>query len=171
MRYIHYGKGGNSMEIPRTTLCYISKGDKWLFIHKTRKNDHNKDKYLGIGGHIEKDETPMECIIREIKEETGIEAASSLKNLEQKGTVMFHSDKYGDEEMNVFSADYVGDGKEILNGCDEGNLIWIPKSDAYKLPIWEGDKLIFDELIAQEAFEMGLFYEGEKLVNYVIKKL
>lgn len=159
------------MGIPRTTLCYIEYENKWLFIHKTRKNDWNKDKYLGIGGHIEEGESPMECIIREIKEETGIEASVSLKNLEQKGLVMFHSDKYGDEEMNVFSAEFIGDINQIWSGCNEGTLIWIDKKDAYELPIWEGDRLIFDELIAQESFEMGLFYEGEKLVHYDIKKL
>lgn len=158
------------MTIPRTTLCYIEKNDKWLFIHKTRKNDPNKDKYLGIGGHIEEGETPMECMIREIKEETGINAAEELSGLSQLGIVMFESDKYGKEEMNVFIAELSGDAESINVTCNEGELSWIDKKDAYNLPIWEGDKKIFDMLIERKPFNMSLSYKGDKLVAYNIKK-
>lgn len=162
------------MEVPRTTLCYISLDDKWLFIHKRRKNDPNKGKYLGIGGHIEPGESVIDCMVREIYEETGIVASRDLSNLIQYGYVMFHSDKYGDEEMNVFGADFIGDLENIrkeFNEDDEGEVLWIPKTDAYNLPIWEGDKLIFDHLITKKAFNMGLWYEGEKLVKCESKNL
>lgn len=155
----------------RTTLCYISYEGKWLFIHKKRKNDHNKDKYLGIGGHIEPGESVDACMAREIYEETGIDAAKDLKELNQYGFVLFHSDKYGDEEMNVFGAEYIGNLETIESECDEGDLLWIDKNEAYNLPIWEGDKLIFDMLIARKHFEMELFYEGEKLVKADVNEL
>lgn len=159
------------MKIPRTTLCYISDGNEWLFIHKKRKNDPNKDKYLGIGGHIEEGETNEECIVREIYEETGIIASESLSNLNQLGVVNFYSDKYGYEEMNVFTADFNGERKQIISECNEGELKWIDKKEAYNLPIWEGDKLIFDMLLEGTKFEMTLCYEGEKLMSKEIKKL
>lgn len=154
----------------RTTLCYISYKDKWLFIHKKRENDPNKDKYLGIGGHIEPGESVEDCMIREIFEETGIDARCDLKDLVQYGYAMFHSDKYGDEEMNVYEAEYIGDLETIKSECNEGEILWIDKNDAYELPIWEGDKLIFDRLIARKAFKMSLFYEGDRLVKYEVEE-
>lgn len=157
------------MSIPRTTLCYISNGNDWLFIHKKRKNDPNLDKYLGIGGHIEPDETSDQCMIREIYEETGIIASRDLANLELMGVAMFDSDLYGQEEMNVYTADFIGNEENIISECNEGELIWINKKDAYNLPIWEGDKYIFDMLLENKHFEMSLKYAGDKLIDYSVK--
>ena len=95
----------------------------------------------------------------------------STCNLNQLGVVNFYSDKYGYEEMNVFSADFNGERKQIISECNEGELKWIDKKEAYNLPIWEGDKLIFDMLLDGTKFEMTLCYEGEKLMSKEIKKL
>ena len=48
-----------------TTLCYLEKDDRYLMLHRIKKEvDVNKDKWIGVGGHFEKDETPEECLLR-----------------------------------------------------------------------------------------------------------
>ena len=40
-----------------TTLCYLEKNDSYLMLHRIKKEvDVNKDKWIGVGGHFEKDE-------------------------------------------------------------------------------------------------------------------
>ncbi|MBO7448987.1 MAG: 8-oxo-dGTP diphosphatase [Clostridiales bacterium] len=153
------------MKFQRTTLCYISKGDEWLFIHKKRKGDQNQGKYLGIGGHIEEGETPLMCIKREIKEETGLDCKKDLKDLKSAGIIMFESDIYGKEEMNVFTAVFDSDKRPEDFTCDEGELIWIEKARADSLPVWEGDKIMFDYLRQGKVLDLCLQYEGDKLIN------
>ena len=155
----------------RTTLCYIKYEDKWLFIRKERKGDNNEGKYLGIGGHIEEGESPDECIRREIKEETGL-VEDDLTDLRFMGEVDFHSDLYGYEKMYVYQADLKDIAKDPASyECDEGTLMWIDIEGSYKLPLWEGDKKIFDRLRADEHFKMMLKYEGERLVEYTDEAL
>ena len=77
------------MKSPLTTLCYIEKDDKYLMLHRvSKKNDVNKDKWIGIGGHFEEGESPEECLLREVKEETGL----TLTSYRFRGTVSIISD-------------------------------------------------------------------------------
>ena len=144
----------------RTTLCYIERGDQYLMLHRTRKpNDANHDKWLGIGGHIEPGETPMDCILRETREETGL----TLLDCRYRGLVHFRSNQYPDEEMYVFTATrFEGD----IIPCDEGDLEWIDKSHLLSLTLWAGDR-IFLKLLDEgaEGFDLSLRYEGEKLIS------
>ena len=56
-----------------TTICYLSVNGKTLMIHRIKKkNDVNHDKWIGIGGKFEGEESPDECLLREAKEETGL---------------------------------------------------------------------------------------------------
>ena len=153
-----------TMKFQRTTLCYISKGNDWLFIRKVRKGDQNLGKYLGIGGHIEEGETPDECIVREIEEETGIKK-TDLSSIYKVGNILFESDKYGQEEMHVYLAELNTDKPIDPNYCDEGELVWISKDKADDLPVWEGDKIMFSHLRKNEPFNMRLKYVGETLVE------
>ena len=148
-----------------TTLAYLVCRGKCLFIKKTRKGDMNLDKYLGIGGHMELAESPEECIIREIYEESGL-TRDSLATLEYRGHVTFVSDLYGTEYMHVFCGS-LEDFPE-LSPCDEGELVWIDLKDIYDLPVWEGDKIMFDLLFAEDHpkfFSLKLCYEGELLAS------
>ena len=144
-----------------TTLCYIENNDCYLMLHRTKKKkDVNKDKWIGVGGHAEGTETPQECLLREVKEETGL----SLTSYKFRGLITFISDKYEAEMMCLFTADgYTGE----LITCDEGELEWVKKSDVPQLPTWEGDAQFLKLLLEDEKrfFAMKLRYEGERLVE------
>ena len=142
----------------QTTLCYIERGGQYLMLHRTRKaHDDNHDKWIGIGGHIEAGETPMACILRETREETGL----TLEDCRYRGIVHFRSDSYPDEDMHLFTATRF-EGNMIV--CDEGDLEWIDKTRLLALTLWEGDR-IFLKLLQQNApfFELTLRYHGDQL--------
>ena len=143
-----------------TTLCYIEKGDQYLMLHRVKKeHDINKDKWIGIGGHLEEGESPEECLMRETREETGLE----LTDYSLRGVITFVTDSYPTEYMFLYTA--AGFSGTMIS-CDEGDLEWVPIKDVEKLPIWEGDKVFFRLLREQkEFFSLKLRYEGEKLVE------
>ncbi|MBP3626612.1 MAG: 8-oxo-dGTP diphosphatase [Clostridia bacterium] len=146
-----------------TTLCHIEKDGKYLMLHRIKKeNDLNQDKWVGIGGKFEDKESPEECNLREVYEETGLR----LLNYRYCGIVTFVSDKWETEYMHIFHSDsYEGEIKE----CDEGVLEWIDKQELLKLPIWEGDK-IFLRLMDNNApfFSLKLQYEGDTLIKAIL---
>lgn len=146
-----------------TTLCYIEKDDKLLLLHRVKKqNDLNHDKWVGVGGKFEENESPEECLQREVWEETGLR----LTNWQYRGVVTFVSDTWEGEYMHLFTAD----GFEgTLRECDEGTLEWIPKAQVQTLPMWQGDAIFF-RLLAENApfFSLKLTYEGERLTEAVL---
>jgi len=152
-----------------TTLIYITRGNDCLFIRKTRKGDMNLDKYLGIGGHFESDETAEECVLRELSEEASI-AESSLTAFSYRGLITFISSEYPTEYMHVFSASVAPDFELPGKACDEGELCWVPLDRISQLPIWEGDKIMFDYLFGSHKdsgfFTMKFRYEGDKLAEH-----
>ena len=145
----------------QTTLCYLEQDDRFLMLHRIKKkNDVNRDKWIGVGGHFETGESPEDCMKREIFEETGFTA----KEWRYRGIVTFASDIYPTEYMHLFTVtDWEGEQKV----CDEGDLAWIKKEDLLSLPMWEGDK-IFLKLLEEDApfFSLKLCYEGSKLVYH-----
>ena len=147
-----------------TTLTYIEKDGAYLMLHRIKKkNDVNKDKWIGVGGKLEEGESPHECAKREILEECGIE----VTDLKYRGFITFVSNEYGTEYMHLFTAsEYKG---EINYECNEGKLEWVEKNKIKSLPIWEGDK-IFLELLDSENrfFSLKLRYNGEKLVEHTV---
>ena len=146
-----------------TTLCYIERDGKYLMMHRVKKeHDINKDKWVGIGGHFEADESPEECLLREAKEETGL----LLTDYKQRGIITFISDKWQTEYMFLYTATGFA-GK--IGACDEGTLEWIAKEKVYDLPIWEGDKIFFRLLEENRPyFSLKLRYVGEDLVEAVL---
>ena len=144
-----------------TTLCYIEKDDRYLMLHRvSKKNDINKDKWIGVGGHFELNESPEECLLREVKEETGLK----LTSYQFRGIVTFITDGLDEGEyMHLYTAD--GFEGELIS-CDEGTLEWVPKKKIYNLNLWEGD-FIFHRLLDEDApfFSLKLVYQGDNLIE------
>ena len=146
-----------------TSLVHLEKDGCYLMLHRVRKdNDENRDKWVGIGGKFEPGESPEDCALREVREETGL----TMHSWSYRGIVSFVSDKWGTEYMHLFHcADFSGE----LRDCDEGVLEWVDKTRLLTLPIWEGDR-IFLRLLDTDVpfFSLKLCYTGDRLTRAVL---
>ena len=142
------------------TLCYLEKDNKYLMLYRNKKEiDINKGKWIGVGGKMEKGETPEQCLIREVWEETGY----TLNNYEYRGIVIFNYNEDDPLFMYVYtSSNFSGIEKE----CNEGDLKWIPKNEILDLKLWEGDK-IFLKLLFENSpfFYLTLNYENDNVIS------
>ena len=147
-----------------TTLCYIQNDrGQTLLLHRVKKeNDLNKDKWIGVGGGFEDKESPEDCLIREVYEETGL----TLTRYRYRGIVTFVSDRWETEYMHLYTAD--GWTGEIIE-CNEGTLEWVDNARIPDLPAWAGDRS-FLRLIAEDTpfFSLKLEYTGEILTAAVL---
>ena len=146
-----------------TTLCYIERDGAWLLLHRVKKvNDENHDKWIGVGGRFEENESPEDCVLREAREETGL----TLRGPRYCGIVTFVSDRWEGEYMHLFHAeDFTG----TLRDCDEGVLEWVPKEKVRALPQWAGDRIFLDLMERRVPFfSLKLRYEGETLREAVL---
>ena len=147
----------------QSTLCYILRGDDVLMLHRVKKkNDINKDKWIGIGGKFEPEESPDECLLREAAEESGL----TLTQWKCRGILTFLNDRCEGEYIYLFTADgFTGQLKE----CDEGDLQWVSRDFLDQLPQWEGDR-IFLKLLWQDApfFLLTLRYHGDTLTEAIL---
>jgi len=152
-----------------TTLCYLERPGEGgqpevLLLHRVKKkNDLNHDKWIGIGGRFEEGESPEDCALREVREETGL----TLTRFRYRGIVTFLSSDYPETEfMHLFTADEFS-GEQIE--CDEGDLQWVPKAVMRTFPTWEGDRIFLDLLDREEPFfSLKLRYEGDRLAQAVL---
>ena len=147
-----------------TTLCYIEQAGRWLMLHRVKKvNDVNHDKWIGVGGKCEEGESPEDCVLREVREETGL----TLTRWRYRGLITFVHDRYPGEYMHLFTAD--GFTGTLSADCGEGVLEWVDKAAVPQLPGWEGDR-IFLGLLEQEHpfFSLKLVYRGDTLVQAVL---
>lgn len=146
-----------------TTLCYIEKDGQCLLLHRTKKKeDPNAGKWIGVGGKCEEGESPEDCLLREVREETGL----TLTAYRCRGLVTFVSDEWPTEYMHLFTGhDFTGE----LTECSEGELVWVPLAQRAALPTWEGDR-IFLRLLEEERpfFSLKLVYTGEALTAAVL---
>ena len=136
-----------------TTLCYIARGRDYLMLHRVKKEkDENKDKWIGIGGKFEEGESPEDCLLREVREETGL----TLQSWRYRAIVTFVSDEWGTEYMHLFT-------------CEEGELRWIDRDALLETNIWEGDKIFLRLLDTEQPFfSLKLRYRGDSLVEAVL---
>lgn len=146
-----------------TSLCYIERGDEYLMLHRVKKeNDINRDKWIGLGGKFEEDESPDECLLREVYEESGLK----LTSWRYRGIVTFVNTVCESEYMHLFTADgFEGE----IGPCSEGELEWIKKSELMRLTLWEGDKIFLRLLDENEPFfSLKLCYDGDELKSAVL---
>ena len=147
----------------QTTLCYLEKDGCYLMLHRVKKaNDENQGKWIGVGGKLEAGESPEDCAVREIYEETGLR----VNRLKFRAVITFVSDEWGTEMMYLFTANaFEGE----IGTCDEGNLAWIPIAEVEALPAWEGDRIFLRRLQETEEFySLKLVYRGEELIEAVM---
>ena len=149
------------LNMRNTTLCYLERDGCYLMLHRIKKeNDLNRNKWIGIGGKFEEGESPENCLLREVREETGL----TLGSWRYCGIVTFVSDEWGTEYMHLFhSEDFHGSLRE----CDEGSLEWIEKSALASLPdLWEGDRIFLRMMENNEPFfSLKLCYRGDLLTG------
>lgn len=129
------------------TICYIDNGKELLMLHRNKKpNDVHEGKWIGVGGKLERGETPQECAVREILEETGLKAKPVL-----------------DWYTYVFKVtEFEGD----LIDCNEGTLEWVPYDEVLSKPTWEGDHTFVEWLLEDKPFFSAKFvYDGDKLLD------
>lgn len=146
-----------------TTLCYLEQQQRYLLLHRVKKkNDENHDKWIGVGGKFEAGESPEECLLREVREETGL----TLTAYRARGFVTFVSDVWDTEYMYLFTAAAWTGVPVAGDACAEGVLEWVDKEAVPSLPLWEGD-LVFLALLAQDRpfFSLKLRYCGERLAE------
>ena len=144
----------------QTTLCYLEKDGQYLMLHRvSKKNDVNHDKWIGVGGKFEPGETPEECLLREVKEETGL----TLLQYSFRGILTFICDQQEPEYIFLFtSSSFTGGMRE----CEEGVLEWVDKNKIKNLELWEGDKEMFRLLDERKSFfSLKLRYEGDRLLE------
>ena len=145
----------------QTTLCYLERDGQYLMLHRVKKeNDASHDKWIGVGGKCEADESPDECMLREVNEETGL----TVTQWRYRGIVTFISDVWPCEYMHLFTSDkWTGDEKD----CDEGELQWIDKSRIFDLNLWPGDRIFLRLLMnpKQPFFSLKLIYRGDDLID------
>ena len=146
-----------------STLCYIEKDGCYLLLHRVKKErDVNRDKWIGVGGGFEDRESPEDCLLREVREETGL----TLTSYRLRGVITFVTDRWETEYMFLYTADGFSG---TLTDCDEGVLEWVPKPRMYELPIWEGDRIFLRLLETGEPFfSLKLVYTGDTLQEAVL---
>lgn len=149
-----------------STLCYIEKNGKYLMLNRNKKEkDINKGKWIGVGGKFEYGESPEECVLREVKEETGL----ILKSYKLRCIVTYVSNSWETEYMFVFTSNDF-EGQQTLD-CDEGDLKWIDKESIVNLNTWEGDKIFIKKIQEDDTFfTIKFVYNGEKLQSYDLKQ-
>lgn len=151
-------------DLELTTLCYIEKDEQYLMLHRVKKeNDINEGKWIGVGGHLEPNETPDECVKRETLEETGLQIMDPVL----RGVIHFTSGEE-DEMMFIYTAkEFTG----VMQTCDEGVLSWIDKKDVFDLELWEGDRIFLKYLMSDnEFFYFDLNYDEEGHLKESVQK-
>ena len=156
------------MKIIEATLVYLFKDEQCLMLYRNKKeNDLHQSKWNGIGGKIEAGESPSECAIREVREESGLE----VNSLNFAGHITFPAFDKEENDWSVFifsSDDFSG---KLTDTPDEGELHWINKEDILQLTLWEGDRYFLPLLLSKKLFLGKFVYEGKLLIQHTLTRI
>jgi 8-oxo-dGTP diphosphatase len=142
------------------TLCYLKRDGQTLMVHRNKKpGDIHAGKWNGLGGKFVPGETPEECVIREVREESGLEIVDPRLH----GLVMFPGFKGNDWYVFVFTATEFTGG---LIDSPEGELRWVPDGELEALSLWPSDKIFFGWMREGKFFSAKFVYEGEEMRSY-----
>jgi 8-oxo-dGTP diphosphatase len=147
------------------TLCYVidKKSNRTLMIHRIKKeNDYHEGKWNGLGGKFDDGESPEDCVIREVKEESGLD----IKNPRMHGFISFpFFDGKEDWHVFIFTAnEFTGE----LIDSQEGKLEWVPNEKLTKLNLWDGDKIFLEWLFQDKFFSAKFVYDNRKMKKYEV---
>jgi 8-oxo-dGTP diphosphatase len=142
------------------TLCYLKHDGNTLMLHRVkRKNDIHAGKWNGLGGKFEPGESPEECVIREVREESGLE----IVDPKLCGLLMFPGFKGNDWYIFVFTAEkFSGEMQEN----EEGYLKWIPDTELEALPLWPSDLIFLPWIREGKFFSAKFIYEGDEMKGH-----
>lgn len=151
-----------------STICYLDNGSELLLLHRNKKeNDIHEGKWVSVGGKFEAGETPEECAIREIQEETGLTA----KKLDLLGFLTFPDFKHDGEDWYSFVYRVTEFEGDLLEDCDEGTLEWVPYDQVMAMPTWEGDYIYLDWILKGSPYFSAKFVydEAGDLIDHTVE--
>nr|WP_211225812.1 8-oxo-dGTP diphosphatase [Gemella bergeri] len=144
-------------------MCYVDDGENFLMLKRTKKkNDIHEGLTISVGGKFEAGESPEDCVVREVKEETNL----NIINPRLRGIISFPLfDGEKDWYTYVFTADNFNG--TLTKNCNEGDLVWVKKSEINKINTWEGDYIFLEWLVTNKPFFSAKFnYKNKKFINY-----
>jgi 8-oxo-dGTP diphosphatase len=145
------------------TLCYVRKDGKTLMVHRIKKaNDMHQGKWNGLGGKLEPGESPEECCIRELYEETGLR----VQNPQFKGMITFPA--FAKEEDWYTFLFVITEFTGELIDSPEGTLKWVDDKRLLELNLWEGDRVFLPWLDKPGFFSAKFVYKDYQFVNYEV---
>ncbi len=146
------------------TLVYIRDGDKTLMLHRVKKeNDYHRGKWNGLGGKFEPGESPEDCAVREVMEESGL----TITRPELRGHIVFPLFD-GENDWYVYLFQAIHWSGTLLTNPPEGNLAWLTPGEIENIPLWEGDRIFLPWLDEPGIFSAVFTYRAKKLRNYCV---
>jgi 8-oxo-dGTP diphosphatase len=144
------------------TLCYLKQNGKTLMLHRVKKlNDIHAGKWNGLGGKLEAGESPEQCVIREVTEESGL----VITQLCYHGLLVFADFKGEDWYVWVFtSGQFSGD----LIESNEGRLEWIADELLITLNLWPSDLIFLPWLETAGVFSARFQYHGDNMLAHTV---
>jgi 8-oxo-dGTP diphosphatase len=144
------------------TLCYLKQNGKTLMLHRIKKaNDIHAGKWNGLGGKLEAGESPEQCVVREVSEESGL----VIEQPRFHGLLVFAGFKGDDWYVWVFTAvKFSGD----LVDSNEGRLEWVADDMVTSLNLWPSDHIFLPWLNQPQIFSARFQYDGDNMLGHTV---